>query len=171
MKYAKLIVSIFLLSIFSYANAYTIKDVRTFNTTLTDDYLRTEFKLADYGFIEGRDKIVNWPKITIEMRDTEYRPNKDYWEQPFVMIFLSMARHHARVGIDDWIETASFDEEGILPVTITPLEPPLIWIGDITLDFEFISDPAQIPEPATFILVVIGLLALGLRRCRYHSSK
>lgn len=171
MKYFRYFFSIFIAAIPVMANAHIINDVRMINSVFhANESVYEVFKLADYGFVEGRDRITSNPLITIELRDTEYRPDKEYWEQPFVMIALSLGRHHARVGIDDWVEHWSFDEDGLLPVSIAIVDPPAVWIGNITLNFAFSPGPVVVSEGSSFILMLIGLAALGLGRQRYHAT-
>lgn len=172
MKYFNFIFGIFLFAITSHANAYVINDVRTFDTTYNNsETLYLEYNLADYGFVPGRDTLIGWPLLTLEIRDPDYWPGKDWSEQPFLMIVIDQARYFTRVGDEDWEERGFFNEDGIMSVNIL-FDSIDVWLGDVTLSFEFTPGPTQgVPEPAPFILIAIGLLALGLGRYRYISYR
>lgn len=171
MKCFQVVASVFLFAISICANAVIINDVRTINAIYgSGENILLEFNLADYGFVEGRDSIIGSPTLTIEMRDTEYRPDKDYWEQPFLMIFIDFARYHTRVGIEDWVERGFFNEDGIMRVSINVVEPPAVWFGNITVTGEFLPGPSSIPEPAPFVLLGIGLISIGIIR-RFLRNK
>ena len=170
MKCLKLISSIFILCIASYSHAYVVNDVREFDAIYHGGELRLEYNLADYGFLAGRDTLVALPTLTLEVRDPDYRPDKDWSEQPFLMMVIDQARYFTRVGAEDWIERGFFNEEGIMPVAVL-FDSIDVWLGDLTLNFEFTPGPTQVPEPAPFILLAAGLAAVGLGRYRHLFNR
>lgn len=170
MKFLTFIFSMFIFSFASYAHAYVVNDVRAFDNIYSGGELHLEYSLADYGFVAGRDTLIGFPTLRLEVRDPDYRPDKDWSEQPFLMMAIDQARHFARVGTEDWVERGFFNEEGVMPVTIV-FDSLDVWLGDITLNFEFTPGPAQVPEPAPFILLVAGLAAIGLGRYRYLFNR
>lgn len=167
MKYINCIFGIFLVAITGYANAYIVKDVRTFDAIYTiDEPFHLEYNLADYGFVPGRDRLIGQPLLTLEIRDPDYWPGKDWSEQPFLMILIDRSRYFTRVGNEDWEERGFFNEDGVMPVDIL-FDYIDVWLGDVTLSVEFAPGPARlIPEPAPFILIAIGLVALGFSRAQ-----
>lgn len=172
MKYFNILFGVFLFTITSFAHSTVINDVKTFDKIYNNgEILHWEYELADYGFVLGRDTLIGRPLLTIELRDPNYWPEKDWSEQPFLMIVIDQERHFTRVSNEDWSERSFFNENGIMPVNIL-FDSIDVWLGDVTLNIEFTPGPTQaVQEPAPFILIAIGLLALGLGRYRYISHR
>jgi len=172
MKYINIIFSIFLMAMTSYAQAYIVNDVRTFDRIYNNgETLHLKYNLADYGFAPDRDSLIGLPLLTLEIRDPDYWPGKDWTEQPFLMIVIDQARYFTRVGNENWEERGFFNEDGIMSLNIV-FDSIDVWLGDVTLNIEFTPGPTQeVQESAPFILIVIGLLALGLSRYGYICNR
>ncbi len=161
--------SFLLLVVSNIATAHVITEVRALNQTINPgETLVWEYDLAGYGFVAGRDKLGE-AELRVELRDPDYRPDKEWQEQPFVVLYFGH-RDYMRVGIEDWIASSNFyDRDDISPAIAVTSDIP-VWVGLATLTFEFIQgSTVYIPEPSPIILFAVGLFALGISR-RYKAS-
>lgn len=158
------LLSFFLLLVSNIATAHVITEVRALNQTINPgETLVWDYDLARYGFVAGRDTLGE-AQLTVEIRDPDYRPDKEWQEQPFVVLYFGH-RDYMRVGIEDWVASSNFyDRDNITPAIAVTSDIP-VWVGLATLTFEFIpGSTAYIPEPSPLILFVIGLFALAISR-------
>lgn len=171
MKLLKIVAAIFSLCVFPAANAIPITKVQTFNQTFEagDSFHWIFVDLADYGFVAGKDRVGDWvtdSSITFEFRD--YGP--DPFNSAFLSIFMDQARQFGRVGEEDWVGYAAFNQRGRLIPYVTVSEESA-WLGDVTVNFELLRGNVDVPEPLPMTLMGLGLVALGLRRYQSRLSK
>lgn len=168
MKSLNYLLIIVLLLLAGVSNAHLVTDVRSINQTLTaGDVFGWEYDPVDFGFVAGRDTLGGaW--LELEIRDADYRPGKDWFDQPFVLIHTGF-REYIRVGNENW-ETPLYFNDFVNKFTIgLNVLSHEIWIGKATMQFEFIRG-VNVSEPTPFILFVIGLMALGIGRQRYKAT-
>jgi hypothetical protein len=171
MKFLKIVTAIFCLCIFSTASAIPITKVQTFNQTFAagDSFHWIFVDLADYGFVAGKDKVSDWvsdSSITFEFRD--YGP--DPFGSAFLSIFMDQARQFGRVGEEDWVGYAAFNQRGRLIPYVTVSEESA-WLGDVTVNFELLRGNLEVPEPLPITLLGLGLFAIGWRRYKNRIFK
>ncbi|PUA27722.1 MAG: hypothetical protein B0W54_14370 [Cellvibrio sp. 79] len=156
--------SVVFLLVSNIATAHVITEVRALNQTINSgETLIWDYDLAAYGFVAGRDTLGN-AQLRVEIRDPDYRPDKEWQDQPFVVLFFGH-REYMRVGIEDWVASSTFyDRDNITPaIAVTSTIP--VWVGLATLTFEFTpGSTAYIPEPSPILLLTLGLCALALSR-------
>ncbi|RYY76973.1 MAG: PEP-CTERM sorting domain-containing protein [Gammaproteobacteria bacterium] len=148
----------------SAANAIQITDVKTFDRIFEiGDEFHFMFDLADYGFVKGRDTVVD-ASLTLEFRDPKAGPDRDPLEAPFISLFIDQGRQFMRVTDEDWIASAWFNENGHM-IPYIKVDQDDVWLGDVTVNFEYLPGPdVEVPEPLPLVLISLGLLVIGLRR-------
>lgn len=164
MNYRHCLLSFFLLLVSNIATAHVITEVRALNQTINPgETLVWDYDLARYGFVAGRDTLGE-AQLTVEIRDPDYRADKEWHEQPFVVLYFGH-RDYMRVGIEDWVAASNFhDRDDITPAIAVTSDIP-VWVGLATLTFEFTpGSTVYIPEPSPIILFALGLLALIVSR-------
>ena len=165
MKFMHRVVNIlFVILIASPASAYSVTDIKTFDRILKQgEEIHWLFDLASYGFVAGRDKLVGSPILTLELRDL--KPGS-LDEPPFISLFIDQGRSYHQVNDDqDWVVDGmpSFNRFGHM-IPYLKVDVDDVWLGDVTLTFDFTPGPTKIPEPAPLALIGLGLLATGLRQ-------
>lgn len=171
MKFLQILIGIFSLCLFTSANAIQITDVKTFDKIFANgESFNFSYNLADYGFDAERDTLVGQTILTFEFRDPTYTPDKDVFDRPFISLFIDQGRGYMRIFNEDWIVDnglAWFNEDGIMSPHLQ-VDVADVWLGNVTLNFEFVPGPGtQVPEPLPVVLMIFGLLAIATRRYKF----
>lgn len=174
MKFLQLAIGIFSLCIIATANAIQITDVKTFDKTFENgETFSFSYNLADFGFVAERDRIVGRASLIFEFRELPEN-REELEEHPFISLFIDQGRSFHDVYQDeDWVVDnglAWFNEAGLMkPILLVSGND--VWLGDVTLNFEFTPGATtEVPEPLPIMLMGFGLLAIVMRRYKSHVT-
>jgi|GEM_PF-3850455 len=170
MKFLSIAAGIFFLSIFSAANAVQITKVESFNKIVDSEFHFILADLADYGFVAGKDRVRDWlgdSTITLEFRDPEFGPGRDPIDAAFLSLFMDQGRFFNRATNEDWVLDAAFNQNGRLIPYLRVDDD--VWLGNISVTFDLLQSRVDVPEPLPFVLLGLGVVAIGLRR--FNVSK